>query len=277
MQKVRYPSVAGSFYPADKADLQQTLDLFFRNTQPAEKLNIGCIISPHAGYIYSGAIAAEGFAQLSGQNYNTVVVISPSHFEYFKGCSIYPGNYKTPLGEIETDMEFCQKLTENSHSVLISGIGHGREHALEVQLPFLQFVLGSFKLVPIVMGEQNYKTAADLAELITSLNYEKPYSDKRVLIVSSTDLSHFYNAEQAKKLDEVIVSDIQSLDEIKLDQDILRRKGEACGYGPVISGIKSAKINNFNHCRITAYGHSGQVSNDFDRVVGYVSAIIFKN
>lgn len=277
MQKVRYPSVAGTFYPDNKKDLLALLDLLFKNNAPAKKRNIGCIIAPHAGYIYSGAIAAEGYTQLSGQKFDTVIVISPSHHEYFRGCSVYPGNYATVLGEIETDMEFCNQLIAKSPLVRMSEIGHGREHALEVQLPFLQYILGSFKLVPVVMGQQNYATATGLAELLTRIGKTKSFEDKQLLIVSSSDLSHFYNAAHAKALDDIIISDIQSLDDKKLDQDILEKKGEACGYGPIISGIKSAKINTFSQCLITAYGHSGEVNNDLDRVVGYVSAVIYKD
>jgi AmmeMemoRadiSam system protein B len=277
MKQVRYPQVAGAFYPASKEAIEKMLRQYFSSDPPTRKLEISCIVAPHAGYIYSGEIAAKAYRLLSGQNFETVIVISPSHYDYFEGCSIYPGNYKTAFGEIETDTVFAEHLIDQNDFINISTIGHTKEHALEVQLPFLQYVLESFKLVPIVMGKQSNASATQLAHLITNTLEQDAFTDKRVLIVSSSDLSHFYDAKHARKLDDVIVSDIASLDDEKLDTDILQKKGEACGYGPILTGIKASKMLGATQCKITGYGTSGDVNHDYSKVVGYVSAAIYRN
>lgn len=277
MKQIRYPQVAGAFYPASKEDIEKMMQQYFQRTTQTENLDIRCIVAPHAGYIYSGGIAARAYRLLINQSYDTVIVISPSHYDYFEGCSIYPGNYQTALGEIETDLLFAESLIRLSDFINLSTIGHTKEHALEVQLPFLQYILGSFKLLPVVMGIQSNSTATLLAHLIHNVLGQKPFSEQKILIVSSSDLSHFYNAKQARKLDDVIVSDIAALDDEKLDMDIIQKKGEACGYGPILAGIKTAKMMGASQCKITGYGTSGDVNNDFNRVVGYVSAAIYRN
>src|SRR5690348_392258 len=168
-EKTRPAAVAGSFYPADRNELQSTVDKLLAQA-PAASLQgrLWAIVVPHAGYPYSGAVAAQGYAQLKGRHYRRVVVIAPSHYEEFAFASIYDGDfYSTPLGRIAVDKEFAAKLAAADPRLQLSSRGHlpagdRGEHALEVQLPFLQRALGEFQLVPIVMGEQNYEISRAL-------------------------------------------------------------------------------------------------------------------
>ena len=154
MKNVRPATVAGYFYPADPVKLSKDISLMLDRNKPKHHFKkIFGIVSPHAGYVYSGRTAAHAYNLLKGLNYNQVVVISPSHSEYFPGACVFEGDaYETPLGILEVDKEFSEKLTKNS-SIIFSGFeGHRKEHALEVQLPFLQSVLSDFKIVPLVIG-----------------------------------------------------------------------------------------------------------------------------
>ena len=162
--RIRKPVVAGTFYPGKVQVLEKTI-LSFLNSSSSEHLagEICGLVTPHAGYIYSGKIAADAYKQIQGKSFDNVIVISPSHFDEFSGCSIFFGNYQTPLGIIPTNVELAEAITSFSPSIIESTKGHLREHALEVQLPFLQLVLDNFNLIPIAMGSQDYTTAEELS------------------------------------------------------------------------------------------------------------------
>ena len=163
---VRKPVVAGQFYPASKSKLEAEVKTLLSISDSKKSFNnILGIVSPHAGYIYSGRTAAYGFNLLKDKNIETVIIISPSHREYFPGVSVYEGDaYETPLGVVEVNKEIVQKLTEES-KIIFKGIeGHREEHAVEVQIPFLQIVLEDFKIVPIVIGDQGDLFVNELAE-----------------------------------------------------------------------------------------------------------------
>jgi MEMO1 family protein len=273
---VREAKVAGTFYPAKKEKLLKVIQNF-NIPEPDEDLrNISCIIAPHAGYIYSGKIAAAAYNYIKNKKYDTVIVISPSHHDYFSGCSTILDNYKTPLGEIFTDIEFVEQLTSHSTITSISDLGHRSEHALEVHLPFLQISLSDFKHVPIVMGRQNMEMAQLLAEDLFALIKTK-FRNQKFLIVCSSDLSHFYDVEHANLLDNVIKDDIKNFNEQKLNRDIISKKGEACGFGPILAGMILSKMMGSNKSKIVAYGTSGDVNKDYNSVVGYLSALLYQN
>ena len=273
---IREARVAGTFYPEKKEHLQQTLQNFRDCKKQDDIKDISCIIAPHAGYIYSGKIAASAYQYIHNKKFDKVLVISPSHHDYFTGCTTITDNYVTPLGEIKTDSEFIEKLTGLSRIVSVSNMGHGPEHALEVHLPFLQETLDEFKLIPLVMGRQNMETARilaeDLFEVIKSSN-----GQNKLLIVCSSDLSHFYEVEHARELDGVIKEDIKAFDPEKFNSDIINKKGEACGHGPILTGMILSRMLGANQSKVIDYGTSGDVNMDFNSVVGYLSAIIYKN
>lgn len=269
---IRHQQVAGYFYPAAKDKLQKDISLMLQLAKP-EKLinNIFGIVVPHAGYVYSGKTASYAYNLLKGSNYKTVIIISPSHSEYFPGISIYNGDaYETPLGIVELDQKVADKIVENS-KIIFRGIeGHRNEHALEVQIPFLQSVLKDFKIIPIVMGDQGKMFIDELAEKLSKA------VDDKTLIVASSDMSHFYSAEEADRLDSIVEKRINDFDFEQLYKDIENRKCEACGAGPIISMMKAASIRNIKHALVLNRSNSGDETGDMSEVVGYLSAVVYK-
>jgi len=264
------------FYPASAGELSKTLAELFST---AKKIPLAgrpiMLIAPHAGYAYSGLTAAYAYKQLSGQDYETVVVISPSHTVFFQGASVYDGEaYETPFGPVPIDTELSQKIASINPSVFLSTKGHTGggnrgEHSLEVHLPFLQHVLGKFKLVAIVMGEQEESNCRALGEVLASA-----LSGTSSLMVASTDLSHFYAASEAERLDHAIRDAIESFNPDKLLRTLASGKGEACGGGPVAAAMIAAKRLGGDDIKITHYSNSGDTTGDYSEVVGYLSAVV---
>jgi len=272
----RQPAVAGAFYPDDPVALTKMIAELYaaaeKKTLPGHPL---AIIAPHAGYVYSGKTAAMAYKQLEGQQYDVVVVISPSHTVFFQGASVYDGGaYKTPLGTVEIDEELSRKIGTMHPSVYLSNKGHTGgsirgEHALEVQLPFLQQVLGKFKLVAIVLGDQEETTCRALGEVLASVLH-----GQNSLIVASSDLSHFHGEKEARKLDGNIERAIEAYDTDKLLNILMSGRGEACGGGPIASAMIASKKMGGEKVMLTDYSTSGQTTGDFAEVVGYLSAVV---
>ena len=233
------------------------------------------IISPHAGYIYSGQIAADAYIQIQSREFDNVIVISPSHFEEFSGCSIFFGDYITPLGIIPTNKELAKSIVSSSSEIKESTSGHRYEHALEVQLPFLQVVLENFKLVPIVMGHQDYSTAENLSNALKTALLSPAFKNQKTLIIGSSDLSHYLPIEEAKKRDNIVLQDIQDFNIKNLSDDINSNKCQACGFGPILSTMLTSKNLGATHSKVVSYGTSGDVSKDYQNVVGYLSAVFY--
>jgi len=271
MTNIRPAQVAGYFYPADPAKLREEINLMLDISEKQDKAeNIFGIISPHAGYTYSGKTAAYSYNQLKGKSYNRVVIISPSHSEYFPGVSIFDGDaYETPFGALEVDKEFAKKLAGDSKSIFLGPEGHRREHALEVQLPFLQTVLKDFKIVPVVIGDQDKVYIDELAK-----NLSKAVDDD-TLVVASSDLSHHHTKAEADRLDSIIAERINNFDFENLQKDLDNRNCEACGGGPVIAMMKAAALNHKNNSAVLHRSDSGDVTGDTKDVVGYLSAVIY--
>jgi AmmeMemoRadiSam system protein B/AmmeMemoRadiSam system protein A len=276
MGQVRKPAVAGRFYPGDPVTLTKELSDFFKKARkepvPGE---IVALISPHAGYMYSGQVAAHSFKLLEGLSFETVVVISPSHVAYFPGASIYDGGfYETPLGQIPVDTALAGAIADAGERVFLSSKGHGPagggEHSLEVELPFLQLVLGKFKLVPIVMGEQDWATCQALGQALSGV-----LEGKNSLIVASTDLSHFHPYDEAVRLDNIVMDHVNSFDPAGLHSDIASRVCEACGGGPVVATMLAARALGADKARVLEYANSGDVTGDKSGVVGYMAAVIY--
>jgi AmmeMemoRadiSam system protein B len=271
---IREPSAAGSFYPADKVKLKETIIKFITSLDSEIiKGQIFGIISPHAGYRYSGGIAAEAYKQIHSKKFDNVVVISPSHFEEFSECSVFFGDYITPLGIIPTNKELANSIASSSPDIKESTRGHRYEHALEVQLPFLQVVLKSFKLVPIVMGNQDYTTAENLSNALQTVLSNPDFKNLKTLIVGSSDLSHYLPIEKSKVMDNIISKNIRDFDAKKLAVDIASNKCQACGFGPILSTMLTSKKLGATHSKVLSYGTSGDFNNDYNSVVGYLSGV----
>lgn len=274
--KIRRPAVAGLFYPANPIELSKTIADYFASVEkPAVASRPLALIVPHAGYPYSGRTAAQAYKLLEGEQYDTVVVISPSHTVFFKGSSVYDGDgYKTPLGLIETDRAMSEKIAGLSPSVVISNMGHasGRkrgEHALEVQLPFLQIALGKFKLVAIVMGDQEEESVRSLGETLGSV-----LAGSNSLMIASTDLSHFHPEKEARRLDYEVQTAIERYDYDLLLETLESGSGEACGGGPVAAVMMATRRLGGSEVKSLGYTTSAEVTGEFDEVVGYLSAAI---
>lgn len=271
MNCVRPAQVAGYFYPSSPEKLRKDINLLLDVTKPKEKFEkIFGIVSPHAGYVYSGKTAAHAYNLLVGKRYKRVVIISPSHSEYFPGISIFEGDaYETPLGIVKVDKDFREKL-ETDDGIIFKGYeGHRREHALEVQIPFLQSVLQDFKIVPIVMGDQSKRNVEALAKKLSEV------SDDETLIVASSDLSHFYSKSQADRLDSIVEKRVRDFDFDSLQNDLDAHTCEACGGGPIVALMKAASLKNIRHSMVLSRTDSGDVTGDNSEVVGYLSAVFY--
>lgn len=271
MIQLRKPAVAGLFYPSNPQKLKnEVLQLLSISVPPTISSNIFGIVSPHAGYIYSGSTAAFGFNLLKGKKIDTVVIISPSHREYFLGISIYNGYaYVTPLGEIPVNKEMADKLVDGRGNIFRGIQGHRDEHAIEVQLPFLQCVLDDFSIVPIVMGDQGQIFVDVLANKLNEV------INQNTLLLASSDLSHYYSATEADQKDSIIEKDINDFNIEQLSNDLENKKCEACGAGTILTVMKTAELNKKNKSIVLNRTHSGNVSGDYKQVVGYLSAAFY--
>jgi AmmeMemoRadiSam system protein B/AmmeMemoRadiSam system protein A len=277
MGQTRKPVVANQFYPGDPVALTKEITAFFNK---AKKEPIGgkvvALIAPHAGYMYSGQVAAHSFKLLEGLSFETVVVISPSHIAYFPGASVYNGGaYETPLGLIPVDTTMAGKIAGADKRVFLSTQGHGfvggrGEHALEVELPFLQLVLGKFKLVPVVMGDQDWATCEALAQALT-----EALKGQNALIVASTDLSHFHPYHEAVRLDNMVLEHVNAFDPEGLFKDLAAGACEACGGSPMVATMLAAKGLGADNSKVLKYANSGDVTGDRSGVVGYMAAVIY--
>ncbi len=271
MSQLRHPSAAGFFYPGDKDKLNEQINLLFRNVKSTDTFNnVSGLVAPHAGYIYSGLTAAYAYNSIQNNNYKNVIIISPSHKEYFAGNSVYNGDgYITPLGIVEINKNLVENLTDNSKTIFKGIEGHREEHGIEVHLPFLQFLLSDFKIVPVVMGDQSKIFIDELAERIAGI------MDNQTLIVASSDLSHFYPRYKADALDSVVEKRIKNYDYEGLYNDLEHHKCEACGGGPIVTMMKALSILNNKNSLVLHRSDSGDTTGDINEVVGYLSAAIY--
>ncbi|MCK4607669.1 MAG: AmmeMemoRadiSam system protein B [candidate division Zixibacteria bacterium] len=273
---IRKPAVAGLFYPASPGELAKTIAKLYAEVDktPIDGHPLALIV-PHAGYPYSGLVAAEAYKLLEGRRYDTVVILAPSHTVFFKGSSVYDGDgYRTPLGVVETDRDMSRALASIHPSIDLSRRGHATgstrgEHALEVQLPFLQVVLGAFKLVAVVMGDQETDTVRPLAEALAAT-----LKGTNTLMVASSDLSHFHAEKEARRLDQVVQKAIEQFDPDLLLHTLESGQGEACGGGPMAAVMAAARRLGASTVQTLGYATSGETTADFDSVVGYLSAVI---
>ncbi len=290
-QKLRPAGVAGAFYPADPVALASMMDeMLSRASVPAIDGQIVAVVAPHAGYPYSGPVAAYTYASLKGRKYARVVVIAPSHYEAFDFTSVYDGDgYVTPLGTIMVDKAFARQLAKTNSSIRLSERGHkatrqGAEHAIEVQLPWLQHVLGNFMLVPIIMGDQSYDSSRALGVAIAKLiqaerardSTSQPQDLPDTLIVASSDLSHYHSYEEAKEIDHKTLNALQAWDYLSMSQNFEMRVWEACGGAPIVAAMIAAEHAGANRAQVLHYANSGDVTGDHSRVVGYSADILVK-
>jgi AmmeMemoRadiSam system protein B/AmmeMemoRadiSam system protein A len=271
--KVREPAVAGAFYPGTEEALRDAVSSMLAAVEPAEiRGEVVGLISPHAGYIYSGPVAAHGYKLVEGRSFDAVVVVAPSHHAYFDGSSVYAlGPYRTPLGLVDIHKDLAETIVDSDKSIGFHAPAHQSEHSLEVQLPFLQVAVPDLRVVPIVMGDQSLANCRRLGQAIAS-----SVKNMNVLLVASSDLSHFHPYDEAVGLDRVIVDRIEKYDYEGLAGDLKSRKAEACGGGPMITVMIASKELGASEAVTLKYANSGDVTNDKSGVVGYLAVALVK-
>lgn len=275
---IRPSPIAGQWYPDNSSRLIENVDGYISAAKiPAMNGEVIAIVAPHAGHIYSGAVAGHAFSAIRGKSPNLVAVISPMHQAYHQPL-LTSGHdaFSTPLGDIPIDQEAV--LTLRSHLSADMGLGlsavrNDGEHSLEIELPFLQRALAEeFELLPVMVRDQSISTARALGICLakTLKNYD-------CLMVASTDLSHFYPQAIAKDLDGEILKHIEAFDPEGVIQAELDGKGYACGRGAVAAVLWAAKDLGADRVEILNYATSGDITGDYARVVGYGAAAIIKS
>ncbi|MFC1490453.1 AmmeMemoRadiSam system protein B [Candidatus Latescibacterota bacterium] len=284
-QDIRPAAYAGSWYEGNPDRLKNTIESYMDEAESTAGLGkiIG-IISPHAGHMYSGHVAGYAYKHILGEKYDTVVVVAPNHSNpNLNFTSVYTrGGYETPLGIIPVDSVAASAIVkyDSSDDIKESDLGHlagpgdRMEHSLEIQLPFLQVALGDFKIVPIVMGDRDggRESCAALGNAIASA-----LEVKNALIVASTDLSHFHNAETLKEMDSVVSKHIGEYNPEALLRDISSGTCEACGALPTVAVMIACRKLGATEGVVLKMASSGDVSGDYTSAVGYMAAVLTKS
>lgn len=263
---IRSPAVAGQFYPGNKEELEMMIDEFLAQAKPPRiEGEVFGLLLPHAGYVFSGPVAASGIKAIAGKSFDTVILIGDSHHERFDGVSIWPaGFWETPLGKVEVDKELAAKILSASDKFMVRDSAHLFEHSLEVEIPFLQKTLKNFKILPIIFGSED-KDWKELAQAIL-----ENIRGKKVLIVVSSDLSHYPPHPQAQKADLETLEAILSLDPQELEKELTPNfQTYLCGADSVKTLMEITRTLGAK-AKLLKYANSGDVSvGDKSQVVGY--------
>ena len=270
-KEIREPSVAGSFYPGDKSSLSREVEkLLGMARKRVIKENILGVVVPHAGYVFSGLVAAEAYKQLEGRKYDVAIVIGPSHRAYHPEASIYPGGaFRTPLGLVEVDTDTARELAGRDPLMRLTASGHAGEHSIEVQLPFLQKVMPGVKIVPIALGVQTGTVCEKIAGSLKAV-----LKGKKAILIASSDLSHFHGYDEAVRLDRIVLEHLRSFDATSLLMDLEADRCEACGGGAIATVLLAAKFMGGTSVEILKYANSGDAMGDRHSVVGYAAAAV---
>ena len=270
---VRRAAVAGTWYPGDAASITAEVDGYLAraSVDPVPGRLVG-LISPHAGLRYSGPVAAHAYALLRGRRDLTVVLVGPSHRAAFDGVSVWArGSFVTPMGEAPIDEDLAGALRRASDVVLDLPGPHREEHSLEMQLPFLQRLLPGLRLVPLLMGSQSRQEVDALAAALGSALAGRD----DVLLVASSDLSHYHPAPVANELDARVVATVRGFDPEGLMDRLESFHGHACGGGPMVAVMKASRALGASQASVLRYADSGDVPDgDKSHVVGYLAAAL---
>ena len=272
---IRPAAVAGTWYPGTPGALARDVDGYVEaaaTTFPTGRLH--AIIAPHAGLMFSGPVGAYAYkAAAAAGPFDAILLAGPSHFVAFDGIALYPsGAFETPLGPAVIDETLAGEIAESSPVVHVMPEAHRREHSLEMQLPFIRRLLPDVPIVPMLMGLQTRATIEAFAAILATVGH-----GRRVLLVASTDLSHYFDARRARTLDARVQSCVAQNDPVQLLEifeqypEAERGRYVACGGGPAIAVMTAARIRGAQHGRVLKYMHSGDVSGDNSGVVGYLA------
>jgi len=272
---VRAPAVAGSWYPRTPQALAREVDEYVALASEGPAGDVTAVIAPHAGIMFSGPVAAFAYKAAARGSYDVAVLVGPSHFVGFDGTAVYPeGAFDSPLGPAAIDGALAAGLAR-SPGIRADPAPHAREHSLEMQLPFIRRLLPDVAIVPLLMGYQTRDAVGQLAAALAA-----SLQGTRSLLVASTDLSHYFDASTAAGLDGEVLKRVEAFDPEGLldlaEQYPEHERGRyvGCGIGPAISVMTAARTLGARDARVLKYAHSGEVSGDYDGVVGYMAAVM---
>jgi AmmeMemoRadiSam system protein B len=274
------------FYPDNARELRDLIEQSFRNqrfgpggtptstTSTHKQHKIYGIVSPHAGYIYSGTVAANGFYKISSTDFQDVIMVGPNHYGIGSWvAAMKDGTWETPLGEVQINSQMAEEIGARSSTLDFDDYAHSRDHCLEVQLPFLQYIKQDFKIVPVVLVSQKSDTAFDLGNAISETIMQKD-SLNSTLLLASSDFTHYEPNSEAHRKDGELIKTILALDVNRFYTVLERLNVSACGYGAIATMMVAAKNLGATRGELLKYATSGDITGDISAVVGY-SSIVF--
>lgn len=276
--------IAGQWYTADARRLADQVDQYMEAARlPELSGSVIAVMAPHAGHIYSGPVAGYAFATLRGLTPDVVAVVSPMHYPYYEPLlTTAHSAYATPLGNIPVDHAALNLLDTYLLEELgfkLARVTNDMEHSLEIELPFLQRALGKpFRLIPIMMREQNATVARSLGKALARLfSSQEGLAGQSSILVASTDLSHFYSQSEADTLDAELLHQVEAFDPAGVIRVEDEGKGFACGRGALAAVLWAARDLGADHVQVLHHATSGDVTGDYDRVVGYGAAVVTRS
>lgn len=287
MAQVRTPEVAGQFYPADSTELERTVERFLEEAPqiPLEG-EVVALLAPHAGYSYSGSVEGYSYRTLRGSSLNTVIILGAAHYFPTEEAALFDGEaYETPLGQVKVDQELIRELLKATPLFVVNKKAHQREHSVETQIPFLQKTLDSFQVVPIVIGISQLSTYRQIGEAMARVIQQQETRGKKVLIVASSDLSHYPNDEDARAVDSSTLQALLTMNPQSFSQVNAQWMGKGirnlactyCGEGALTTVMIAAKALGADRARLLRYANSSDVPfGEKGRVVGYASVVFLR-
>lgn len=272
---IKQPDLAGSWYPASKEILSSVLDSYLKEAKAVSvDGNIVAVIAPHAGIMYSGPVAACSYKAVEGRSYNTVVILGFSHRKSFDGVSVYSdGYFNTPLGGLAVDSQFASDLTARSKKTVFYPEAFKDENSIEMQLLFIKKVLPNAKIVPVAFGSSSFTYCESVSDALADLLKNRD----DVLLVASTDMSHYHPEEEARRIDLASTELLKTFSARGIFDKSVTGEQIFCGYMPVATALLTAQKIGADKIDILQYSNSGNITGDTKSVVGYVSAVIYKN
>lgn len=278
---IRKPAVAGVFYEKNPDSLKKQIEWCFEHKLGPEKIpkmgnkrEIKGVMAPHAGYLYSGPIAAHSYYKLVEDGFpETFIILSPNHTGLGSGIStMLEGEWETPLGNVKIDTDFAEELVADAGIIDPDASAHMQEHSLEVQLPFLQYFSKDFKIVPISMWMQDLESSYDIGKSIKKV---RDTLGTDIVVIASSDMTHYKPQNIANQNDSQVLDAIKSMDEKLMMKRVLELNVTMCGYGPVATTIITSKELGAKNAEILKYATSGDLTGDLSAVVGYASAVFW--
>jgi hypothetical protein len=282
MVKIRRPTQAGAFYEGDAEALKIQIErCFLQEFGPKKRPKVNKngsreivgLVCPHAGYMFSGSVAANAYFELASDGKpDTVVILGPNHTGYGSGLAVADeGFWRTPLGDVEVDGETASQIVQKTRIVDVDELAHRFEHSVEVQLPFLQYLYGSeFKFVPICFQMQDLASAVEVGKALAEV-----LAGKNAVVIASSDMTHYEPQRNAVAKDMAALKAVEAMDEKRFYSVIEKQNVTACGYGPIAALITAAKGLGAKEAKLLCYKTSGDITGDYSSVVGY-AAVCFK-